>query len=251
MIFLRSQIVLVSSIIKSQQAAQTGFPLLRFGLGLDANGILRRTVAQTHGPNDILCISDLGVSAPVSEETIRLLMEEARSYGGILADIERKNQHLDPLIQSIDQKCREHKIPLFIPYTHCSNAPSAWPLVPGAASGGSLQDELEHGMRLQKGRMAAGLQFVRRRFHLPASDPNGEELTADELLAAQQQTGAHVFFSRELCLNYFTYMEGNTGVFILFDTPETLQMRLELIQKIGVPYIFIEWDGCESLFNRS
>ena len=237
--------------MKSREAAQTGLPLLRFGLGLDANGTLLRTVAQAHAPKDILCLSDFGVSAPVSEETVRRLLEEARSYGGILADIERKNPHLDTFVQSIDQKCSEHKLPLFIPYAHCSNAPNAWPLVPGAASGGSLQDELEYGMRLQKGRLAASLQFVRRRFHLPASDPNGEEMTADELLAAQQQTGAHVFFSRELCLNYFTYMEGDTGVFVLFDTQETLQLRLELIQKTGVPYIFIEWEGCESLFSRS
>ena len=237
--------------MKSREAAQTGLPLLRFGLGLDANGTLLRTVAQAHAPKDILCLSDFGVSAPVSEETVRRLLEEARSYGGILADMERKNPHLDTFVQSIDQKCGEQKLPLFIPYTHCSNAPSAWPLVPGAASGGCLRDELEHGMRLQKGRLAASLQFVRRRFHLPASDPHGEEMTADELLAAQQQTGAHVFFSRELCLNYFTYMEGDTGVFVLFDTPETLQMRLELIRKTGVPYIFVEWEGCESLFSRS
>ncbi len=249
MIFLHSQIILVCSTVKSHEAAQTGLPLLRFGLGLAANGTLLRTVAHTHTPNDILCLSDFGVAAPVSEETIRQLLEETRSYGGILADIEHKNSCIDTFLQSMDHKCRERAFPFFVPYRYRSNAPNSWLLAPGAASGGSLQDELKHGMELQKGRLAVSFQFIRRKFHLPASDPHGEEITADELLSAQQRTGAHVFFSRELCLNYFTYMEDETGVFVLFDTPETLQMRLDLICKLGVPYIFVEWEGCESLFS--
>ena len=86
---------------------------------------------------------------------------------------------------------------------------------------------------------------------LPSADPNGEELTQGDLTAALQKSGAHSFFSQELCVNYFTYMDGDSGVFILYDTDESLQMRLQLICDIGVPYIFAEWQGCEALFKRS
>lgn len=249
--FLNSQIILVSSAARSKDAAQTGLPLLRFGLGLDAGGMLIRTLAQNRRAGDILCLSDFGVSAPVPADITRQLLEEARDSGGIFADIERTSPHLDGFLQALDTACSKAGIPLFVPYSRCACAPNAWAVAPGAASGGCLRDELEHGMRVHNGRLAVSFQPTRRRFLLPAADPFGEALTEEALQAAQIRTGAHTFFSRELCVNYFTYMDGDTGVFVLYDTEETLQMRLQLIRDVGVPYIFVEWDGCESLFRRS
>ena len=139
MIFLHSQIILVCSTVESREAAQTGLPLLRFGLGLSENGTLLRTVAQNHASNDILCLSDFGVTSPISQEVIRQLLEEARSHGGILTDIERENAHIGAFLRLMDQTCSECAFPLFVPYKYRSHAPNSWLIVPGAASGGSLQ----------------------------------------------------------------------------------------------------------------
>ena len=251
MIFLNSQIILVSSASQSAAAAQTGLPLLRFGLALDANGILQRTAAHTRRANDILCLSDFGVSAPISCDTVARLVQEAAHYGGLFADIDRSSVHLNNFLKALDTACLAANLPLFVPYAQITCAPHAFAVVPGAASGGSLREELELGMQRQNGKLAVSFQAIRRRFMLPSADPNGEELTQGELTAALQKSGAHSFFSQELCANYFTYMDGDSGVFILYDTDESLQMRLQLMRDIGAPYIFAEWQGCEALFKRS
>lgn len=251
MIFLNSQIILVSSASQSAAAAQTGKPLLRFGLALDASGVLQRTIAHTRSADDILCLSDFGVSAPISRDTVQRLLQEAAYCGGIFADFERNSIYLDDFLKELDTACRAASLSLFVPYTKISCAPNAFAVVPGAASGGSLQEELEQGMQKHHGRIAVSFQALRRRFILPSADPNGEELTQEELSTALKKSGAHSFFSQELCANYFTYMEGSSGVFVLYDTDESLQMRLQLIRDIGVPYIFAEWPDCEALFSRS
>ena len=251
MILLHSKIILVCSASESKSAAQTGLPQLRFGLGLTSNGTLSRTIAQTHSAKDILCLSDFGITAPVLPDTIRQLMEEAKTYSGIFVDIERKNIYIDEFMRSLGDSCKAADLPLFIPISHHAYASDAWVLAPGAASGGNLQEELERGMSYFNGHLAVSLQPVCRRFYLPSDDPDGESLTGEELSAALLKTGAHSFFSRELCLNYFTYMDNTTGVFVIYDTEETLRMRLDLMQKIGIPYIFAEWNGCEKILGSS
>ena len=246
---MNSQIIIVCAETDRDSASQTGLPILRFGLGLTSNGTPIRTIAQNSIPGDILCISDFGISQQIPDEIIRQLTEEASDTGGIFADFERAVPQLDSFLSALDQTCAAADIPLFVPYKRCP--PNAYAVVPGAASGGSLREELERGMMLRNGRIAVSFGPIRKRFYLPASDPEGEDLTEAELSAAQAKTGAHPFFSRELCANYFTYMEKNTGVFILYDTDDTLRLRLRLIQEIGVPYIFMEWNGCQNLLIRS
>ena len=247
---MKTQIILVCPAARCGEAAQTGLPVLRLGLGLDCRGTLIRTLAQTRRPGDFLGLSDFGVTEPVPAAVIRQLLDEAQGSGGIVADFERDHPALRAFLQNLDAACVDAGLPLFVPACRIDCAPNAWAIAPGAASGGCLRDELERGMRARHGRLAVAFEPTRRRFLLPADDPDGESLTEAELSALRQRTGAQAFFSRELCANYFTYMDGARGVFVLFDNPDTLQARLELIENAGVPYVFAVWEGCEALFNR-
>lgn len=247
---MHAQIILVCPAAKCAEAARTGLPVLRLGLGLGANGTLVRAIAQTRRPGDFLGLSDFGVSAPVSPAVVRQLVEEARGAGGIVADLERATPVLDDFLTALDGACATAKLPLFVPARRIASAPHAWAVAPGAASGGSLREELARGMRARHGRLAVTFEPTCRRFLLPAADPEGEELTAEELAALRARTNAQVFFSRELCARYFTYMDGGQGAFVLFDDADTLRARLSLLDESGAPYIFAAWEGCEDLFSR-
>ena len=43
-----------------------------------------------------------------------------------------------------------------------------------------------------------------------------------------------VFFDRGLCAHYFTYMSGPQAHFVLFDTPRSIQEKLELARRLGL-----------------
>ena len=44
-----------------------------------------------------------------------------------------------------------------------------------------------------------------------------------------------VFFSRELCARYFTYMSRESGAhFVLFDDKDTLAKKLEVARSLGI-----------------
>lgn len=247
---MKTQIVLVCPAARCGEAAQAGLPILRLGLGLDCRGTLIRTMAQTRRPGDFLGLSDFGAAEPIPSAVIRQLLDEAHGAGGIVADLERDHPALRAFLEELDAACAQAGLPLFVPARQIDCAPNAWAIAPGAASGGCLRDELERGMRARHSRLAVAFEPTRRRFLLPADDPDGESLTEAELAELLAHTGARVFFSRELCANYFTYMDGAQGVFVLFDTAETLRARLELIERAGVPYVFADWEGCQSLFNR-
>ncbi len=244
---MKSNLIWVCPAERCGEAAQTGQPVLRVGLGLDAGGTLIRTLAQKRDKQDVLCLSDYGISAPISDTVVRQLIEETRGTGGLLADLTRSTPFLAAFLAALDEACSRAAIPLFVPMRQIRHAPHAIAVAPGAASGGCLRDELEQGMLARNGQLAVLFEPIRRRFLLPAQDPNGEALTVAELDALRGKCGAHVFFSRELCANYFTYMEGDTGVFVLFDTEETLRQRLQLIRDVGVPFLFADYESCSIL----
>ena len=72
--------------------------------------------------------------------------------------------------------------------------------------------------------------------------PDGMTLTPEAREALRERTHAQVFFSKELCAKYFTYMDEETrGHFVLFDDESTLEEKAMLLTRLGVHRLFALW----------
>ena len=73
-------------------------------------------------------------------------------------------------------------------------------------------------------------------------------LSAAARTALLAETGAQVFFSRELCARYFTYTDREGGAhFVLFDDGETLAAKLAQLSGCGVQTVFALYPDVQAL----
>ena len=73
------------------------------------------------------------------------------------------------------------------------------------------------------------------------------ETTPEELSALREKCGAAVFFSEELCANYFSYTAQGRAHFVLFDTAETLRCKLRLGRERGIETAFLMYPEVSDL----
>ena len=84
-------------------------------------------------------------------------------------------------------------------------------------------------------------------FVLPCRSGEGTPLTPEELSALREKCGAAVFFSEELCANYFSYTAQGRAHFVLFDTAETLRRKLRLGRERGMETAFLMYPEVSDL----
>ena len=72
-------------------------------------------------------------------------------------------------------------------------------------------------------------------------------LTPEELASLRERCGAAVFFSEELCANYFSYTAQGRAHFVLFDTAETLRCKLRLGRERGMETAFLMYPEVSDL----
>ena len=72
-------------------------------------------------------------------------------------------------------------------------------------------------------------------------------LTPEELASLRERCGAAVFFSEELCANYFSYTAQGRAHFVLFDTAETLRRKLRLGRERGMETAFLMYPEVSDL----
>ena len=112
-----------------------------------------------------------------------------------------------------------------------------------------LKGRLEEAVR-QYGshRLVLSLHRIREDFFLPAPTGRGRPLSQRELEQRLRQLEPRVFFSKDLCAHYFTYMSRETGAhFVLFDDGESLKQKRALAQEAGIPCFFWLYPELESL----
>ena len=78
-------------------------------------------------------------------------------------------------------------------------------------------------------------------------DGTGRPLTPEELASLRERCGAAVFFSEELCANYFSYTAQGRAHFVLFDTAETLRCKLRLGRERGMETAFLMYPEVSDL----
>ena len=187
----------------------------------------------------------LGPLAPFCQEVVRECL--ARSFSGAVLDFEGRTPPLEQMASQLDGIFARRGWSLFVPepYGHC--APHARVLIPSALSGGSLSLRLEEAVeRFGRNRVALSLQRTAEDFFLPSPSGSGVSLTREELRERLDRFRPSVFFSRELCARYFTYMSRESGAhFVLFDDGDTLCRKLEVARRAGIHTFLAPWAEVE------
>lgn len=176
-----------------------------------------------------------------------------RGFDGAILDFE---EHPHPLLCQITAQlaAQFHRRgwPLYVPeeYGDCSDLTRV--VIPSALSGGSLSQRIrETAQQYGAHRIALGIQRTAEDFTLPAPTGSGTPLTREELARRIQQRGASVFFSDELCANYFTYLSRENGAhFVLFDTAASIRKKLQLSRQAGLCACILAWPEVDDLMDQ-
>lgn len=218
---------------------------LCFSHCLSPTAALRLRVAMLEPSNSILGVSDL---VPLTahgnaEQLCADLISEVQKLGcpGVFLDLEQNYPLLQDFLMLADERLTAERIPLYVPERCGENLHHAVLVCEGAVSGGSFDqyftDLLE---QYGTGRVAAMLHPACTAFLLPSQDAIGTPLAQADLEQLRSRYGAQIFFSKELCAKYFTYMdEQEQGHFILFDDWITMQEKYRRLSNMGICPCFL------------
>lgn len=184
----------------------------------------------------------LGRTGPFCQEVVRECA--ARNFSGIICDFE--SGRLPPLEETVAQlgkECARRNWALLVPEHYASCSPHAQVMISSALSGGSLDLRLEEAAEhFGRERVVLALQRTAEDFFLPSPTGSGRPLTRQQLGQLIQERSPSIFFSRELCARYFTYMSRESGAhFVLFDDPQTLAKKVEIARTLGLSTVLGAW----------
>lgn len=225
-------------------------PLVHIAYAVGNGGRLLRSELPRGTQGGLLGLSDRCSASFGSGETLcRTILGEcsARRFSGVLADFEggaREDRlsFLSRLGAMLAQSGRR----LYIP--ECLAVPEASVLICTALSGGTLRERLsDAAARYGTQRVALDCQRLAMDFTLPCRSGEGTPLAPEELSTLREKCGAAVFFSEELCANYFSYTAQGRAHFVLFDTAETLRHKLRLGRERGMETAFLMYPEVSDL----
>lgn len=184
----------------------------------------------------------LGRPGPFCQEVVRECA--ARNFSGVVCDFE--SGRLPPLEETVAQlgkECSRRGWALLVPEHYASCSSHAQVMISSALSGGSLDLRLEESIaRFGRERVVLALQRTAEDFFLPSPTGSGRPLTRQQLRQLIQERSPSIFFSRELCARYFTYMSRESGAhFVLFDDDQTLANKVEIARRVGISTVLGAW----------
>lgn len=184
----------------------------------------------------------LGRPGPFCQEVTRECA--ARNFSGVVCDFEAGR--LPPLEETVAQlgnECSRRGWNLLVPEHYASCSPHAQVMISSALSGGSLELRLKEAQqRFGRERVVLALQRSAEDFFLPSPTGGGRPLTQEQLHRLMEERSPSVFFSRELCARYFTYMSRDSGAhFVLFDDDQTLVKKVEVARSVGISTVLGAW----------
>ena len=232
------QVILASPPETAEEAAQTGYPVailawqVRRGYRLWEDGALRPV------PRMLLAADVSSFSADGSVNALAGELEgRARALGaeGIVLDAgAAETAQLRDLALRVRKICRGT---LYV--TGRFSVPGAIALTETAVSGGTLEGRLHEAAAA--GRAALDVEMTETEFRLPDRTGEGRPLAPGELEALHDRYRPRVFFSRELCVRYFSLRDGDGARMILFDDGESLLQKLRTGEAAGIDIAFLPY----------
>ncbi|NCE64508.1 hypothetical protein D1159_07900 [Pseudoflavonifractor sp. 524-17] len=174
----------------------------------------------------------------------------ARGFSGVCCLFEGRPL---PLLQQVAAQLGEllqrRGWPLYVPEAYGASAPHALVLISSALSGGSLRQRLtDAAQKFGAGRLALYVERVAEDFYLPSPTGRGAPLSRTELAERLEQLSPSVYFSKDLCARYFTYMAKENGAhFVLFDDAGSIAKKLQLAGSLGVGHALLSYSEADDL----
>lgn len=255
MLSLPTSVILVCADADVGRAAIHNHPLLDLCLGVTPRGTLHRLQMSALAPHHLIGIRDISSRVTAIDTKIfvaDLLYEVKRMQAtGVFADFENDSACCRALCSALDAALFAQGISFFVPLSRSEDVTHAYLTVETAISGGSLAQML-HTLQAQYGkeRIATVLRPVCADFCMPSASSEGTPLTHAQRMALREEKQAQVFFSKELCAKYFTYMdEQSQGHFVLFDDESTIAEKFALLATQDIRYQFALYPDVRPLLS--
>lgn len=191
-----------------------------------------------------------GPVGPLCQEILREC--QARHFSGCILDFEGRLPPLEQIAAQLDQTFVQRGLALYVPEAYGLCTRQAKVMIPSSLSGGSLALRLEEAVeRFGRERTVLALERAAEDFYLPSPSGSGTPLSREELNNRLERLRPAVFFSRELCARYFTYMSRETGAhFVLFDDCDTMRQKMEAARQAGIHTFLIPWAEAEDCVQQ-
>lgn len=199
----------------------------------------------------VLCDGDCG-EIPNTAALCESVWEECRRRGfcAVMADFEKPpTPSRTTFLQKLCDLLRRNGRGLYVPEAYGEEVRQAAVLICTAISGGTLRERLEEARCRFGARLALDLQRLHMEFSLPCPGGEGEALSR-ETLCEYLACDPPIFYSEDLCANYFTRVCGCELRMVLFDDAGTLLKKIELARQMGIHTAFLMYPEVEDLLGK-
>ena len=224
------------------------FAHVAYRIGEESRLLRQNLLLKTRG--GLMSLSDRDAPAITRPERLcREILQECRSrgYSGVAADFEEApSGDRRAFLAALYPLLLRERMTLYLPEAYGPAVPGAVVIICTALSGGQYRQRVQEALD-RYGRVALDVERLSMDFLVPAPTGEGQPLTPEQLEALRRERQPTVFFSDELCARYFTYTQGGTGHFVLFDDAETLRRKIRLGRALGCEAAFLMFPEVEDL----
>jgi hypothetical protein len=250
------KLILTTPPARVREALAFGLPVAymayRAGPGL---GLLRSQLpVSVHG--GLMMADDQGFNGEGNASVFcREVIQECtgRGFDAIILDFESPpSPPLGNLIADLGKLTARKGWYLYVPEAYASYSAKTKIILSSAISGGSLYQRLAEAVeKYGAGRVTLGLERMAEDFFLPAPTGRGRPLSREALKRQIAELKASVFFSRDLCASYFTYMSRQNGAhFVLFDDADSIRKKLLIASKLKIRDVILAYPQVDDLLPQ-
>jgi len=239
-----------------QEAQKARLPIAHMAYRIGGGPHLFRSSQPVVPRGGLMALDDRGFDGrgdpgPFCREVVQECA--ARQFSGVLCDLE--GAPADPLarlLERLGQSCARQGLTCYVPEAFGERVPTARVLLSSALSGGTLSQRLEEAAgRFGRERVVLAVERTAMDFSLPAPRGTGAELSRRELAELRSRLSPAVFFSTELCAQYFTYTSRrNEAHFVLFDDGASIRRKLAVARRHGVRFAILAYPQVDDLLEE-
>ena len=250
------KLILTAPPDQMQAALSFGLPLAHMAYRVGPELRLLRSALPETVQGGFMMIDDQGFdgrgnATPLCQDILRECA--GRGFEGVILDFEKPPSALQgKVVSELAALMTKRGRPLYVPEAYASYSDKTKVVISSALSGGSLTARLsESADRYGAERLALGVERVAEDFFLPAPNGQGAALSREALKKRIAERSPSIFFSKELCAHYFTYMSKQTGAhFVLFDDAGSIRQKLRIAGKLNIRSAILAFPQVEDLLAK-
>jgi len=248
-----SKLILTAPPEQTQAALAFGLPVAHMAYRIGPGCHLLRSKLPISIRGGLMMLDDAGFDGkgdptPFCREVLRECTE--RGFDGVILDFERPPTPLQgKILTELAGIMARRSWPVYVPEAYASYSEKTKIIISSALSGGSLTQRLAEAAQLHGAeRVVLGVERVAEDFYLPAPNGQGKPLSRESLQKRLAERSPSVFFSKELCAHYYTYMSKDSGAhFILFDDADSIRQKLQIAHKLKITDAILAYPQVDDL----